>query len=235
MPDYSELAAGWRPGTLLGQVPRAMRAELLGLGVEREYAAGAILMLQGSPKREALVLLRGFVKVSMSVEGQSVLLAIRAQGDVVGDLAAVSGQHRSATVTACTPILARYVLPETLRDFLTRNRVAGELLNTLIIAQLVAANRRRVEFATRTVRERLARIIVELLDVCGEAGPGGAVQLPPWFGQSDLADLIGASVDTVQRGLRDLRKESLIKTGYRSLTVLDPAGLAAVRAQPDRN
>lgn len=230
MSDPDRFATGWRPATMLSRLSPTLRNEMLGLGVERAYATGAVLMLQGSSRREALLLLHGYVKIIAGVEGQSVLLTVRGQGDVIGDLAAMSGHVRSATVLACTPIVARFILPETLRAFLAKHPVAAELLNSLMVSQLIGANQRRVDFATLSVRERLARVLSELIVVCGEVQPDASVRLPRWFGQADLADLVGASVDSVQRALRDLRGMGLVDTGYRSVTVLDPARLTAVRA-----
>ncbi|WFE39359.1 Crp/Fnr family transcriptional regulator [Micromonospora sp. WMMD998] len=210
-----------------------MRDEVLRLGVLRRYPAGTVLIQQGSSSREALLLLHGYVKVFVNSGDHAVLLTVRSQGDVVGDLAAVSGQARSATVTACTHVVARFILPETLREFLARHRHANERLNALVVEQLTGANRRRAEFATLPVVERLARVIGELAGICGDRRPDGSVRLPPWFSQAELADLVGASADSVQRALRVLRRRALIDTGYRSLTIRDPAQLAAVRSDSD--
>jgi len=223
------MTGGWRPETLLGQLSTADRAELLGLGVRRDYPAGAVLMRQGATAREALLLLEGYVKITAAADDHTVLLAVRAQGDLVGDFAAISGRERSATVTACTAIAARFLLPDTLRGFLGRHSRAAELVSALMIEQLSGANRRRVEFATLPVVPRLARVVMELVAICGERYSDGKWRLPPWFGQSELADLVGASVDSVQRALRALRQQGIIDTGYRSVTILNWAALDAAR------
>ena len=227
------MTSEWRPGTLLGQLSAAERTELLGLGATREYPTGAVLMRQGASARETLLLLRGYVKITASSEHHTVLLTVRAQGDLVGDFAATSGRERSATVTACTPIVAQFLLPDTLRGFLGRHPHAAELVSGLMVEQLSNANRRRVEYATLPVVSRLARVITELVEICGERRPAGGMQLPSWFGQAELADLVGASVDSVQRALRALRRQGVIDTGYRSVAILDPDALDAARGLPD--
>jgi CRP/FNR family transcriptional regulator, cyclic AMP receptor protein len=224
----------WGPRTLLARLPAQTRDEMIRLGAERRYRAGDVLLKQGTATRETLLLLTGFVKVTAEDGTEPVLLTIRAAGDPVGDLAAMSGQLRSATVTACTPITARFILPQTLLAFLRDRPPVAELLSALVVDQLTMANRRRVEMATRPVLDRLISVLLDLAEVCGEPQPDGSTVLPNWFNQAELAALVGtSSVDTIQRSLRSLREQDLIENGYRRITILDPDGLAALRVRPD--
>jgi CRP/FNR family cyclic AMP-dependent transcriptional regulator len=226
-------SGNWRPATLLARLPSRVRDEMAALGAERRYRAGDVLIHEGGSTREMLLLLSGYVKVSMRNGTHSVLLAVRSAGDPVGDLAAMSGEPRSATVTACTPIVARFILPETLRAFLQRHPQAAGLISGLVSARLAAANRRRVEVATRPVLDRLIGVLLDLIEVCGEKQADGAVELPSWFNQAELAALAGAtSTDTVQRCLRTLRERGLIENGYRWVRIKDPDRLAAARVPP---
>jgi len=219
----------WSATTLLGQVSPLAQADLVRLGAHRQYDTGEILIHQGAEQRFALLLLSGFVKITVQADSeQQILLTIRGQGDLIGDLAALSGQRRSATVVACTPIKARLIFHHTLREFTERNREVGELIIGLVVTQLHTANRRRVEFATRNAPQRLASVLLELAATCGKPLPDSGIQLPNWFSQTELANLVGSSEDSVQRALRDLRTQGMVSTGYRQLTIIDPEGLAEV-------
>jgi len=212
----------WRPRTLLAQLSPRARDELLALGMARTFATGDILIREDGTSQEAFLLVGGFVKVTT----RSVLLTIRSEGDMVGEMAAKSDQPRSATVTACTPVAARFILADKLAEFTDRHRKAEKLINALIADQLLRANRRRAEFATLHVKQRLARVILELAEICGSDTADGLLRLPSWLPQADLADLVGVNVDTVQRALRDLRTDGVIAT--RPITILNSAALAAV-------
>ncbi|MEW2594358.1 Crp/Fnr family transcriptional regulator [Micromonospora aurantiaca] len=217
----------------MAQLPAQTRAEMIALGVERRYRVGDVLLKQGMATREMLLLLDGFVKVTAESGTEHVLLTIRAAGDPVGDLAAMSGQLRSATVTACTPVTARFVLPHTLQAFLRHRPQVAELINALVVDQLAMANRRRVEMATLPVLDRLIGVLLDLVAICGEQQQDGSATLPNWFSQAELAALVGtSSVDTIQRQLRSLREQQLIESGYRKITILDPDKLAALRVRP---
>lgn len=64
--------------------------------------AGQVLMRQGSPGRELIVLAQGEV----TVERDGATIAVRRDGDYVGELALVTGRPRTATVTAATDLRA---------------------------------------------------------------------------------------------------------------------------------
>ncbi len=69
---------------------------------ELRFPAGRVLMRQGSPGRELVVLVEGEV----IVERDGATIAVRRDGDYVGELALVTGRPRTATVTAATDLRA---------------------------------------------------------------------------------------------------------------------------------
>ncbi|MCA1846843.1 MAG: cyclic nucleotide-binding domain-containing protein [Actinobacteria bacterium] len=74
-------------------------AELERLGGRRRYAAGETLFLEGDRAGEALVLMSGEVKISVgSQDGREVILDVLEAGSLIGELAAIDGEPRSATV-----------------------------------------------------------------------------------------------------------------------------------------
>ena len=90
----------WPTRSLLGVLSPHARRDLLGLGTEVRFDAGAVLLREGMDDRHVLLLTSGFVKVTATVEnGEISLLAVRAAGDTVGEMAAMDGAARSATVS----------------------------------------------------------------------------------------------------------------------------------------
>jgi CRP-like cAMP-binding protein len=69
---------------------------------EIRFPAGRVLMRQGSPGRELVVLVEGEV----TVERNGATIAVRRDGDFVGELSLVTGRPRNATVTAATDLRA---------------------------------------------------------------------------------------------------------------------------------
>jgi CRP-like cAMP-binding protein len=78
----------------------------------------------------------------------------------------------------------------------------------------------------RTTRERTAAVLVELTESHGRAvGPYWEIAIR--LSHQDLANLVGATRETVTLTLGQMQKEGLIRVSRRRITVLNRAGLAA--------
>lgn len=211
----------WPARSLLGMLSPAARQELLGLGTEVRFDAGDVLLREGMDDRHVLLLLSGFVKVTASVEnGETSLLAVRAAGDTVGEMAAMNGAPRSATVTACGPVTARILRTGEFRELQLRRPEVSIALTGIVADRLRWANRRRLDFRGYPAKVRLARLLVEFAASYGSAHRGGVV-IGCRLTQPELATLVGAAETTIHKVLRELRDEGLLETGYRTTTIRD--------------
>jgi CRP-like cAMP-binding protein len=206
------------------------REALLGLGSFRRYAPGEMLMVEGGLDTDVVLLLEGCAKVLVAADdGSTVLLAIRAPGDVVGELAALDGRPRSATVVAARGIRAHVVSGVAFRAFLReRPDVANELQRS-VAGKLRAAIRYRIDAVSATVPVRLARTLDSLARSYGRPTAAGLrIDVP--LSNADLAALAGLSSASVQRALRALRACGAITTEYRSVLVRDLTVLQSAAA-----
>lgn len=211
----------WPAGSFLGQLSAAARDDLLSLGRERVFAAKDVLIRQADSSRSALLLLDGLTKVTAVAEnGQESLLSIRLGGDIVGDMAALAGMPRTATVTACGAVRARSLPDHALQSFLLRRPDASMLLTRIVTRRLQWANERRLEFRGYSVKVRLARILCGLAATHGISGREG-LELGFSLTQPEMAALAGAAEPSIHKALRELRDDGLIITGYRSTVVRD--------------
>lgn len=95
---------------------------------EVRLPTGRVLMRQGTPGRELIVLLEG----EATVERDGTTIAVRRGGDFLGELALVTGRPRTATVTATTDlqalVLDRLNFDRLLRDVPT---IAAKVLKAI--------------------------------------------------------------------------------------------------------
>ncbi|WP_241562541.1 Crp/Fnr family transcriptional regulator [Streptomyces hoynatensis] len=202
-------------------MPDPLRDELLHVAAPCQYQSGESLMREGDRSTHVVLLLSGIAKISARLdEGHEALLAIRASGDVVGEMAAMDGKPRSATVTACGAIRAGVVQKNDLHAFFRRHPEAALSMGSVVAERLRWANRRRIEFAGYPVKVRLARVLAELAASHGRPVLQGLV-IGVNLSQPELAALAGSAEDTVQKALRALREEGLLTTGHRRISVLD--------------
>ena len=210
---------GWSANSLLSSLSQATKAELLSLGTWREFEPGRVLVHENEPTTHVYVLLAGCAKVTATTpEGGFALLAIRAGGELIGELAGLDGQPRSATVTAITTVHARVMPQATFQNFLTRHGDAAVAISRSVGSKLRWATRRRIDFSGSRVRVRLARVLVELAPTYGWANDEG-IEIP--LSQPELAAAVGAKEPSVHKVLTEFRRDGLISTGYGRITLLD--------------
>src|SRR4051794_7834763 len=76
-------------------------SSLVRIGAERVYRPGDVVVREGESTTFVVLLLEGCVKVTANTaDGGRALLAVRGGGELVGELAGLDGEPRSATVTA---------------------------------------------------------------------------------------------------------------------------------------
>jgi CRP-like cAMP-binding protein len=220
------------PRPFLDRITPDERADLLALGVTRPRRPGTQLLVEGAQDTQVEILRRGYAKVTRLTGGVSRLMGIRLPGDIVGELGAVTGADRQATVTACDHVISTVIQQADFLHFIAGHpRVANQVTAT-VGERLQWANARRSEFAAYPVHVRLARVLGDIALACGEQAEEG-VLIGVRLNQTELAALVGSAEDTVQRALRLLRSRGLIRTGYRRIAVLDVAALLRLADDPD--
>ncbi len=209
----------------LARLEQDERSELLGLGRRMRYEARSVAIRQEEPSDHVLIILHGWMKVTAAAtNGYEALLALRGPGDIVGESAALSSRPRSATVTTLEPVDAVAIDQPGFTAYLQRApRVALQLLG-LASDRLRAGDRRRLDFAALTVRERLADLLLELARTHGERTSEGIVITVP-LSQQELAGSVGASREAVARLLKELRERGAVITRRRCLVIAHPSAL----------
>jgi CRP-like cAMP-binding protein len=197
------------------------RSDLLKRGGRRRYRRGAVVFHEGGGSDEIVVVLAGRVKVStVTADGKEVVLAFRGPGDLLGELSAIDGEARSATVGALEAVEAAVVAANDFRAFLSAHPRVAILLLEMLARRLRDADRKRVEFGAHDTLGRVAARLVELAERYGEPVAGGVrITLP--LSQEELAGWTGSSRVAVGKALHALRGLGWVRTERRRITVLD--------------
>jgi CRP-like cAMP-binding protein len=197
------------------------RADLLERGRRRRYRRGAVVFHEGGGSDAIVVVLAGRVKVSTATaDGKEVVLAFRGPGDLLGELSAIDGDARSATVGALEPVEAAVVSASEFRAFLSAHPRVAILLLEMLARRLRDADRKRVEFGAHDTLGRVAARLVELADRYGEPVTDGVrITLP--LSQEELAGWTGSSREAVGKALHALRGLGWVRTERRRITVLE--------------
>lgn len=211
------------PGEFLSLLTAEEVEALRAAGRPRRWDRGTTVITEGDAADWVLVLTQGRVKVSSHTSsGTEVVLAVRGPGALLGDMSAVDGSPRSATVTALEPIEG--IVVRDFSGFLAAHGRIAVLLLQLLVGRLRDADRKRVEYGAFDTTGRVATRLLELADRYGErTSTGVRVALP--LSQDELAGWTGSSREAVSKALRTLRDRGLIETGRRRVVIHDVEGL----------
>ena len=213
---------------MLGALDAADRDVLLALGAERAFRPHQRMISEGSGDAYTYLLVRGCAKIlGNSADGRVVLLSIRVAGDLVGELAALDGKPRAASVVAATPVAVRAISQPVFLRYLDERPHAAKVVYTAVITELRRSTTHRIWVNAAPAQVRLALVLSHLVEAHGRPCPDG-IRLDVPLSQPELASLVGVSEPTLHRALADLRARDIIRTEYRHLVIRDPAALDAL-------
>ncbi|MFF1911002.1 Crp/Fnr family transcriptional regulator [Streptomyces sp. NPDC058239] len=170
--------------------------------------ARSVLLRQGDPATHVILLDTGSTLVTLTGPGgDRTLLAVRGPGELLGELAVLDAEPRSASVIAAEACRI-HLIPAS--DFLVFVEDHGLLTSLLrhAIARVRESEEVRLEFATADVPLRLAGALTRLVRA-GAQTPGGlSVRLT----QAELSQMIGASRNAVGSAIKPWREHGWLET-----------------------
>lgn len=195
----------------------ALRASL----VERTVVKGEVLFAEGEPGDRMYVIVDGKVKLGQtSVDGRESLLAVLGPGEMFGELSLFDPGQRTSTATALTDAVVLGLGNDQLRPWLAgRPEVATALLQALA-RRLRRTNEAMADLVFSDVPGRVAKALMDLGEKFGTITPEG-LMVTHDMTQEELAQLVGASRETVNKALADFAQRGWIRLESRQVLILD--------------
>ncbi|MSQ23088.1 MAG: Crp/Fnr family transcriptional regulator [Chloroflexi bacterium] len=181
---------------------------------------------KGDPGDALYIIVKGQVKVILpSGDGNEALLATMDDGDFFGELSMIDGEPRSATILASLPTDTIVLRREGFYEFLRASPdVAIEMLQALS-RRLRQSDEFIADAAFLDVPGRLAKKLLELSDRYGKTTPWGTT-LGLQVTQRELAAMIGATRESVNKHLQAFRVQGFLRSEGRRLVITDRERLA---------
>lgn len=195
------------------------------------YPRGAILFVEGQDPRGVFILCNGRVKLSAgSAGGKALILRIAEAGEVVGLPGTISGKAYEVTAEALEPIQANFVPRDAFLKFL---REHGEVALRVaeILSDIYHATYQEVRYLglSGSAAGKLARFLLDRAGGHGsrsdESGPIRAVMT---LTHEEIAEMIGASRETVTRMFADFKRRKFVEVHGSTLIINDRQGLQAL-------
>ena len=204
--------------------PEAARA-LLDRMRPVELSRGQVLFSEGDVGDTLYVIERGKMKLGRrAADGRENLLSVLGPSEMFGELSLFDPGPRTATLTAVGDVRLREIDHETIVQWLQAYpEVAKHLLESLA-RRLRRTNDALADLVFSDVPGRVAKALIELSERFGEPAPGG-VRVGHDLTQEELAQLVGASRETVNKALADFTNRGWVRREGRSVVLLDIARL----------
>ncbi|MET0819566.1 Crp/Fnr family transcriptional regulator [Aeromicrobium endophyticum] len=182
---------------------------------------GEILFNEGDDGNQLYVVTEGKVKLGRtSPDGRENLLAILGPGQMFGELSFFDPGPRSATATAVTDVELKSLGHEALSPVLNAHPdVAHALLNQLA-GRLRRTNEVVGDLVFSDVPGRVAKALLDLASRFGRRADDG-IHVNHDLTQEELAQLVGASRETVNKALADFASRGWLRLEPRSVVILD--------------
>ena len=182
---------------------------------------GEVLFREGDAGDELYVVIDGKVKMGRtSSDGRENLLSVLGPGQMFGELSLFDPGPRSSTVTAVTDADLLALGQDQLLSWLTgRPEVARGLLLQLA-SRLRGLNDQVANLVFSDVPGRVAKALLDLARRFGKPSDG-SVHVHHDLTQEELAQLVGASRETVNKALADFVHRGWIRLEQRAVVILD--------------
>jgi CRP-like cAMP-binding protein len=217
---------------------------LLGESSRVHFARGEEIFAPTRKPHSVFLLERGLVRIyRLSEAGSEVTLGYIGSGEVFGELAAFGGHPRESFAVAALASTVRRFTRAGFERLMMASAPRARVVTRQIAERLKRIESRVEHLVFDDVRSRLIAILLELGHDFGEQ-EGERVRLKIRLSQAELATLVGASRQTVNATLTELRSAGLVSQDAgvlvlappealrRSLAATGPSGRSGPRAAP---
>ena len=186
-----------------------------------KIAKGSILFKEGDDGEHLYIIIDGKLKLGTSSgDGRENLLSILGPGEMFGELSLFDPGPRTSTATAVTDAKLLSLSHEKVIPWLKQNPEVSLQLLTRLSQRLRRTNEAVGDLVFSDVPGRVAKALIDLGDRFGKSTPEGLL-VNHDLTQEELAQLVGASRETVNKALADFAGRGWLKLDGRSVLIAD--------------
>ncbi|MGH7718548.1 MAG: Crp/Fnr family transcriptional regulator [Gemmatimonadaceae bacterium] len=183
---------------------------------ERSYPKGSVILFEDDPGDSLFIVRSGRVKVVLIGEdGREVILGMLGVSEHFGELSLIDSRPRSAHVIAMEDSVLIVLRREDFRRRVHESPSVAWALLVELSRRLRRADEQIGSLVLLDVDGRIARL---LLDAAQETG---AETIGKRLTHQTIAQMIGASRETVSRAMRDFQDRGIIDVQRRQITIVD--------------
>jgi CRP/FNR family transcriptional regulator len=189
---------------------------------ERTLPRGDALFAEGDPGDALHVLIDGKVKICRTApDGRENVVAVLGPGDLLGELSLFDAQPRAASAVAVADTTLATLPDRDFRSWLDEHPAAALVLLEALAVRLRQTNEAMADLVFTDVPGRVAKALLSLAAKFGSDEGDGATRVAHDLTQEELAQLVGASRETVNKALADFAARGWLRVDGKAVVLLD--------------
>lgn len=185
----------------------------------RLYKKGELIYAEGTRIKGCYFVYSGIIKIyKTGHEGKEQIIRFDQEGDLFGFRSVIRREPACTSIEALTDAVVYYIPDTLLLDLIKNNSGFAYDMVQIICKELGDSNRYIRDIAQKSVKERLAEI---LLMIAGDFGMENDGTLKLCITREDLSNFVGTATETVIRLLSDYKAEGLVDSKGRKIKLLN--------------
>lgn len=190
------------------------------------FKRGTIIYNEGSRITGCYCIHSGIIKIyKTGIDGKEQIIRFAKKGDLIGFRSVLSKELACTTAKPIEDSITCYIPGDTLVDLVKSNGNFSIELMQLTCRELGEANTYITDIAQKTVRERLAEILIHLKNDFG-LDDNRVLQIS--LTREELANIVGTATESVIRLLSEFKQDGYINLNGRKISILDETSLIRI-------
>lgn len=192
----------------------------------RHYKRSDILYQEGNRISGFYCINSGIIKVfKTGVDGKEQILRFARKGEIIAYRSVLSNEPACTSAKVIEDCQVCFIPSELLIQFVKTNPAFAFEIVKLTCHELAEANSYITDIAQKTVRERVAEVLLNLVK---DFGLDDQKYLRISLTREELANIVGTATESVIRLLSEFKSDRLIELNGRRIKILDLRGLERI-------
>lgn len=185
----------------------------------QHYDTGQVVFLEGEQDVALYIVHTGWLKaVKTSPDGREQVLHFIGAGEVFNAIGVFVEESNPATVIALEPTTVWVIQQNAMLNLFDQHPELGRMIIRRLASRVQQLIQMVEDLSLRTIESRLARYLIE-------QSTEEQLSRPRWATQAEMANRLGTVPDVLNRALRSLAKDNLIRVERHQIQILDHGGL----------
>lgn len=192
----------------------------------RQYKRGSVLYTENSRISGFYCINKGIIKVfKTGIDGKEQIIRFAKPGDIIAYRSVLSNEPACTSAKVIEDARVCFIPAHILTDFVNKNPLFSMEVMKLTCHELGEANAYITDIAQKTVRERLAEVLIILID---DFGLDSDDYLQISLTREELANIVGTATESVIRLLSEFKSDNIIQLSGRKIKIIDQKALQKI-------